>query len=403
MKAGMDLQTLALAVTSETERKRDLLVPASSMALQSNGRIEMLLPDPSADMAIAPHVVGSIANRQLGQYLGVPAAFWDQMHTQRDVLRDPYYPQRPLFDSVVNSLLQQKGDERRLVRALRPSMAQQLEADGVAGLPLARAFLSDRYRPIDNYEILERMLPIIANTNGINWQQSSLQLTDSRLYLKVTNERVQMEVRKGDVVQAGVMITNSEVGLGSFSVQPYYVRLVCLNGATATDFVKRKFHSGANWQRALGSDGQVAEYISDETIQALNAATILEMRDQVQAALGEAILGQVVERLRDAAEVRITGNPVAAVEELRDRFALAADERDGVLRHLINGADLSLYGLSNALNGFAQEVESYDRSTDLEVAAGRLLALPKHEVRTIVDAKEHRRVIAGAAQGDRQN
>lgn len=40
-----------------------------------------------------------------------------------------------------------------------------------------------------------------------------------------------MEVRKGDIVQAGVMISNSEVGLGAVSIQPLVYRLVCTNNS----------------------------------------------------------------------------------------------------------------------------------------------------------------------------
>ena len=48
----------------------------------------------------------------------------------------------------------------------------------------------------------------------------SCEVTENRLYLKVVNHRLEMEVRKGDIVQAGVMISNSEVGLGAVSIQP---------------------------------------------------------------------------------------------------------------------------------------------------------------------------------------
>lgn len=41
-------------------------------------------------------------------------------------------------------------------------------------------------------------------------------------------------------------------------------------------------------------------------------------------------------------------------------------EQDGVLKYLIEGGDLSLYGLSNAVTRFSQDVESYDRATALE-------------------------------------
>ena len=39
-----------------------------------------------------------------------------------------------------------------------------------------------------------------------------------------------VEVKQGDTVQAGIIISNSEVGLGSLSLRTFLYRLVCLNG-----------------------------------------------------------------------------------------------------------------------------------------------------------------------------
>ena len=43
-----------------------------------------------------------------------------------------------------------------------------------------------------------------------------------------------------------------------------------------------------------------------------------------------------------------------------------ADEQEGILKYLIEGGDLSLYGLSNAVTRASQDVASYDRATALE-------------------------------------
>lgn len=53
------------------------------------------------------------------------------------------------------------------------------------------------------------------------------------MYIKVVNERIQTEVVPGDIVQAGILISNSEVGMGSVSVKPLIYRLVCTNGMVA--------------------------------------------------------------------------------------------------------------------------------------------------------------------------
>jgi len=55
---------------------------------------------------------------------------------------------------------------------------------------------------------------------------------------------------------------------------------------------------------------------------------------------------------------------------------LNQDEQDNVLTHLIRGADLSQYGLVNAITRTSQDVASYDRATELERLGGTVLELP---------------------------
>lgn len=68
--------------------------------------------------------------------------------------------------------------------------------------------------------------------------------------------------------------------------------------------------------------------------------------------------------------------PVRTVEVLGQRYSLAEHQRTGVLRHLIEVAELLAYGLVNAVTHFSQELDDYDRATEFEVLGGKLMALP---------------------------
>ena len=72
----------------------------------------------------------------------------------------------------------------------------------------------------------------------------SCEVTESHLYLKVVNKKLKAEVGIGDVVQAGFVVSNSEVGLGSLKVEPLIYRLVCKNGLIVKDFAQKKYHVG---------------------------------------------------------------------------------------------------------------------------------------------------------------
>ena len=84
--------------------------------------------------------------------------------------------------------------------------------------------------------------------------------------------------------------------------------------------------------------------------------------------------------------MKLEGSVEKVVEVTARKFGLHEDERTRVLHHLIEGADLSLWGLSNAVTATAQNVASYDRATEIESIGGRFLTLPAAEIKEIVRA-----------------
>ena len=86
----------------------------------------------------------------------------------------------------VNRWLQRVDPAQRMLRTL----------DGHA-----RAFLSSRYRRIDNYDVARIVTPVVGEMPDI--QFGSCELTEDYMYLKVVNPRLQDEVRPGDVFKPG--------------------------------------------------------------------------------------------------------------------------------------------------------------------------------------------------------
>jgi hypothetical protein len=183
-------------------------------------------------------------------------------------------------------------------------------------------------------------------------------------------------VQKGDVVQAGIVISNSEVGLGSVAVMPLVYRLVCLNGMIVNDLGKRKYHIGRENEEAW-------ELYSDDTLQADDAAFMLKLADIVRTAVDEARFGMMVDKLREAAGAKITGHVPEVVELTARQYGMSRDEETGILQHLIAGGDLSLYGLSNAVTRASQDIEDYDRATALEGLGWEIATMPGEAWRTV--------------------
>lgn len=92
-----------------------------------------------------------------------------------------------------------------------------------------RAFLSADYFPYDNRQITETVQSLLGN-GAITIKDFVLEETN--LYLKLVSEEI---VDHGADLKAGIMIGNSEVGLGSVSVEPFVFRKPCTNGLIVAD------------------------------------------------------------------------------------------------------------------------------------------------------------------------
>ena len=69
--------------------------------------------------------------------------------------------------------------------------------------------------------------------------------------------------------------------------------------------------------------------------------------------------------MRESTDRKID-QPDKAIELITKKYLLSDSENKNVLIHLIQGGDLSSWGLGNAVTRMAQDVNSYDRSTELE-------------------------------------
>ena len=246
-----------------------------------------------------------------------------------------------------------------------------------------RSFLSDRYQRIDNFEVSQVVFPVLSEIPGI--QTISMDITESRLYIKAITSEVRHELktkRVGDIVEAGVMIANSEIGLGAVTVKPFARFLACLNGAIRDKASLRAAHVG----RAIESDG-IAELLSDNTKRLEDLAVLSKVRDVVRAAFDEQQFRAWMDQWQAASEDQVTRDVPVVIEALAERFVLNAGEQSNVLKHLIAGGDLSRFGLANAITRTAEDSLSYDRATELETAGSQLIELPRSEWRELAIAK----------------
>lgn len=340
MKQGKTLVELAQEIERQSKNREDMIADTRAIAMDGHGDLRIV--DSGKTLAVTDH-----AHRQIGDRVGIPAKYYDRMRKEAPGL---------LATNVNNWFAQ--NPEKRLIRTL----------DGYA-----RAFLSDRYQRIDNNHVAEVVLPVLSQTPGI--EIMSAEITESRLYIKAVTHSVSGEIkskRVGDFVEAGVLISNSEVGLGAVQVMPFFHFLVCTNGMVRNKEGLRAAHLGTK----LDGDDYVASILTDETRKHLDQGVLLKVRDTITAAMDPDRFAEAVRKMQGLTTQYVSGDPAKAIEVLADDFGMIGDERSSVLRHLIEGGDLSRYGVMNAVTRTAADLESYDRATEFEAMGGRILDLP---------------------------
>lgn len=361
MKTGRNLTELAKEIDRRANLKKDYVAPVSKLTFAASQSGPVMKIDSHGDYGL-----NAIAHEQVADYAGIPMPYYRRM-----LENDP-----ALLATNVNRWFDDRGSERRMVRTL----------DGNV-----RALLSDKYRPLENEELAEAILPALMDRNLLIM---SCDITDSRLYIKAVDRKIEKDVPTGkkigdgshaffDTLSPAITISNSEVGRGSLLIEAGVFTKVCTNLATFGASM-RKFHTGA---RADVSD-DVYALLSDRTRKMTDAAVWAQTRDLVAGAFDQARFEATCEKLQAAAEDRISkkADVVEVIERVGKKFGLVDGERKGVLQALIADGDLTRYGIHSAITRYSQDIDSYDRATELERVGARVIEMPRGEWKQFAEA-----------------
>lgn len=354
------LGSLVDLLRSENVRRHDLVVPASQLAMTMVGNVGYNLTTETIDEnGVTPAgwytaAPTTVAHEQIGQAFDIPRPYYKRMlDGSADLLSDN-----------VNHWL--RRDERSFfVRTLSAS------ADEPA---VMRALLSDRFRPMDD---LDTLLAALEGVRAAGINPSDLHIeadrSDRRMYVRIDAPGVTIaapdlteryvDPRSGrsgtnfPLVSAGVVIRNSDVGQGAWSIAPRVTFLVCKNGMTRTTEAQRKIHVGGR------HDEGVVDW-SDETLRRELAVITSKTTDAVSTFLTPEYLNGVANELRGFRSIELP-NPLAAVAEVTKGLNYSKDDAESILQAFVKGGDLSPFGVAQAITNIAQDLDA-DKAADME-------------------------------------
>ena len=351
MKTGRSFDDLRDEVKRQTETKRDFIASSPTLNLDASGQLMQV--GELGGFGLTKH-----AHRQIGQKLNIPAKYYDRMaETCPDLLAEN-----------VNRWLNMSTD-KRMVRTLDDRI---------------RAFVSNKYRRLDNFDLIEAVLPTLEEGNA---NIVSCEVTEKYLYLKaiMPDNRFIIPRQDGgtpDDVQAGITIRNSEVGASTLQVSPALHTTKCTNLAVWSNRSLRRFHLGEK----VNGDSDTWEYMSDETKAVTDAAVWMQVRDLVSQSIHGDLYQNIVDDLTRARSNEIEGDVVEVVEEILNPHRLTDQEVVKVRDNLIRENDLTQYGIHAAVTRMSQEVKGYERASELETIGAEIIELPNNQWESIAKA-----------------
>ncbi len=280
---------------------------------------------------------------------------------------DPKYVPT-IYDENLNYWLDADPSRTHLVRAFR--------TDDPDEIGIARALLSDKYKTIDNYDVLMATLEGVKDA-GVEVDIDGVDLSDKRMSLRLVCPAVAeyapeilgryRDPESGDsgkdnpIIYAGLVIKNSETGNGAFNIVPRLVVQVCSNGLQMTTDAMRAVHLGGKL------DEGVVRWSNDTQRRELELITS-KTRDAVSSFLDVEYMRTKIQQLRTLAGITVD-NPVKVIERVSKKVHWSEKEKENILTHFIKGADQSALGVAQAVTSVAQRVKNVDRQDELEISA----------------------------------
>jgi hypothetical protein len=347
MNQKKTLEELSRELERQKTERYDIVVPGDALKVSVDVGTNIIKMDvPNLDGTTKRCNITKFAHEQISAKTGIPLSYYEKMQSEKT----------DLLATNINAWMPDK--EKRLVRVL----------DGNV-----RAMLSDRYRIIDNYDILLASLEEltkIQKTTDLRVIIKECSLTEAHMYIKITSPDITGEVfhfkGKTEPVEAGIIISNSEVGAGAFRVEPFINVLICQNGMIGEHKLS-KVHLGK--ERGIG----VIDW-SDATLEYQDMTLWSELKDLITGTFNSEVFNQWLNKINGIASTEIA-KPMLAVDHIIKRYDLPKSIKDDLINQFMKETPTQ-WGLSMAVTQIAQKQQDYEKQITMERIGSKILEEP---------------------------
>ena len=372
MKRHTTLAELVNELKDQNMQKKDFVVPANLLSME-NGQLVVNNYNEDDSLSKLLKEVGiesesnnklilnclPILHQNLSDKLDIPRRYYNRIQTLEET---------QLIDSNVSHWLKNmKGN------IFLRTFINKDENKGYA-----RAILSDRYNVIDNFDVLFATLEAVKES-GLNLkiEDNGCDLTESKMYIRFVLPDVEINAPDllknyknpkgegssvGDGIITGFVITNSELGQGSFSISPRAVVLKCSNGMVFKNDAFGKIHLG-------GKMGEFSQIDWSEETKRKNYELIqAQVKDAVKKFTSEDFLASKISELNEYAEVDLK-HPIETVKNVSKFLNITEEKEKSILDFFMRGGDFTAMGVSQALTFYAHETKDADEAHEMDSVA----------------------------------
>lgn len=343
------LTSLVELLEDQHTRKQDMVMRGSTITYR-DGKLHV----EQGPGLFTDYTPTSLCHDQIAAKLGIPVKYYERMMES--------YPE--LLEYNINMWLAKDQKVKYLLRCF-----------GNDGGGVARALLSDRFHILDNHDVLFSALQAIKEM-GVKVKIDKAEVTDKRMYLHVSCPEVETQAEEflknylksndavGNGIVSGLVITNSEVGLGTFEIRPRAVIVKCNNGLIMKDESYKRVHLGTRMD-----EGSV-EW-SDRTKKKNFELVMSQTQDAVKTFLSEKYLGKMIERIADAHQIALE-HPIDTIQNVCKELGIGEEHKRDILKYFVEDGDPRASGVFQAVTRSAQNMGA-DAQWEIETAAFGLL------------------------------
>lgn len=362
-----DLATLIPALESARAHAVDLVMPVGELEfvggnLAISGRPMELTDEGFYEVNGLYRPVPSV-DGQLDSILGIPAKYIRKLREENVGLLDTN------LNDLVSMVATANPNQKQLVRML---WGEDSANPGFTGV--VRAILSNGFRIQDN---LDTVLAILSGLREAGLGPSSIKsidLSNDRLYMSIESPAVATKATEllkgyrdprtgttsrevGDIVSAGMVISNGEIGNGAFSITPVIWALVCTNGMVQKVDVRSRRHVGGRLEEGLID-------WSDDTRKKANEFVAAQVRDATATFLSEQYVDEAIARMEADAGIQLS-KPVETIEVVAKELGFTTAEKDEILAAFIGGGSTTTGAVMHAVTAAVQNFESPERAFEV--------------------------------------